>query len=441
VILRLAGVSSPLKRPAFLWFFTGQAVSLLGSSMAPVALAFAVLDASNSTTQLGVVLVARMVPLLVFLLIGGVTADRFSRRTVLVVSNTGSALTQGAVAVILLTGHYSLAAVSVLELLNGVLSAFTQPALRGVVPELVEKSQMQQANSVLGTMRNATKVFGPSVSGLLVVTLGSGPAIACDAASFLVAAVCMARLPLSGHVAARRKTNVLKDIHEGWTQFRGTPWLWAVTVAFCFVNMVQTGSWQILGPDLTKQLSGAQTWGFVLSARGVGLLLMGVLMYRLVARRLLRFGLLAGVVGALPLIALGLQLNAPWLITAAFVGGLGSSALGVSWETSLQEHVPTQTLSRVASFDNLLSYIAIPVGQLLVGPLSAVFGGFRLALFAGLFYVVAALAPLASSAVRQLPHSVTDRQKVKKGASATTAVPEPSSATAVAPGGEPGGRP
>lgn len=205
--------------------------------------------------------------------------------------------------------------------------------------------------------------------------------------------------------------------------------------------MVQTGSWQILGPDLTKQLSGAQTWGFVLSARGVGLLLMGVLMYRLVARRLLRFGLLAGVVGALPLIALGLQLNAPGLIAAAFVGGLGSSALGVSWETSLQEHVPTQTLSRVASIDNLLSYIAIPVGQLLVGPLSAVFGGFRLALFAGLFYVVAALAPLASSAVRQLPHSVTDRQKVKKGTPATTAVPEPSSATAVAPGGEPGGRP
>jgi len=409
MIRRLAGVSAPLNRPAFRWFFTGQTVSLLGSSMAPVAITFAVLDASNSTTQLGVVLVARMAPMLVFLLIGGATADRFSRRTVLVLSNAGSALTQGAVAAILLTGHYSLAAVSVLELLNGVLTAFTRPALRGVLPELVEKTHIRQANSLLGTVRNAAKVFGPSVSGLLVVAVGSGPAIAADAASFLVAAICLARLPLSGHVAARK--NVLRDIHDGWNQFRTTPWLWPVAVAFCLVNLVQTGTWQILGPELTRQLSDTQTWGFVLSVRGLGLLLTGVVMYRLVVRRLLRFGLSAGVLGALPLTALGLHLHAPWLMTAAFVGGLGSSALGIAWDTSLQEHVPTQSLSRVSSLDDLLSYIAIPVGQLLVGPLSAVLGGFHLALVAGLVYALAALAPLASPAVRRLPHRAADARR------------------------------
>ncbi len=401
-------MSAPLNRPAFRWFLAGQTVSLLGGSMTPVALTFAVLDASNSATQLGVVLVARMVPMLGFLLIGGATADRFSRRTVLVLSNVGSALTQGAVAAILLTGHYSLAAVAGLELLNGVLTAFTTPALRGVVPELVEKTQIRQANSLLGTVRNATKVLGPSVSGLLVVAVGSGPAIAVDAASFAIAAVCLARLPLSGHVVAAGK-NVLGDIRDGWIQFRTTPWLWPVTVAFSLVNLVQTGTWQILGPQLTRQLSDTQTWGFVLSVRGIGLLLMGLVMYRLVVGRLLRFGLWAGAIGALPLIALGLRLNAPWLLTAAFVGGLGSSALGIAWDTSLQEHVPTESLSRVSSFDDLLSYIAIPVGQLLVGPLSSALGGFQVALIAGLLYAVAALAPLASRAVRRLPHQAAQR--------------------------------
>jgi MFS family permease len=136
---------------------------------------------------------------------------------------------------------------------------------------------------------------------------------------------------------------------------------------------------------------------------------MGLVMYRLVVGRLLRFGLWAGAIGALPLIALGLRLNAPWLLTAAFVGGLGSSALGIAWDTSLQEHVPTESLSRVSSFDDLLSYIAIPVGQLLVGPLSSALGGFQVALIAGLLYAVAALAPLASRAVRRLPHQAAQR--------------------------------
>jgi MFS family permease len=355
------------------------------------------------------VLVARMVPMLVFLLVGGATADRFSRRTVLVLSNAGSALTQGAVAVILLSGHYSLAVVSVLELLNGVLTAFTTPALRGLLPELVEKTRIRQANSLLGTVRNVAKIFGPSVSGLLVVAIGSGPAIAADAASFLVAALCLSRLPRSSRPVGKRD-NVLRDIHEGWTQFRATPWLWPVSVAFCVVNLVQTGNWQILGPELTRQLAGPQTWGFVLSVRGVGLLLMGVVMYRLVVRRLLGFGLALSVLGALPLTVLGLHLSAPWLLAAAFVGGLGTSAFGIAWNTTVQEHVPIESLSRISSLDDLLSYICIPIGQLLVGPLAALFGGFPVALFGGLLYAVAALAPFAAPAVRRLPHRAVTTQ-------------------------------
>ena len=119
---------SPLKHDDFRWFFSGQSVSLFGSAMVPVALAFAVLDASGSTSDLGVVLASRMIPLLAFLLIGGAVADRFSRRTVLVAANLGSGLTQGAVAAVLLTGHYNLGAVTALEFLNGVLAAFSTPA-------------------------------------------------------------------------------------------------------------------------------------------------------------------------------------------------------------------------------------------------------------------------------------------------------------------------
>ena len=402
--------SSLLRRADFRWFFTGQLVSLLGSSMAPVALTFAVLNASSSTGDLGIVLTARMLPLLGFLLVGGATADRFARRTVLVTANLGSALTQGCVAGLLLTGHYSLTWVATLEFLNGVLSAFTTPALRGIVPQLVDDGRLRQANALLGSMGNATKIFGPSLSGILVVAVGGGPAIAFDALTYLIAAGCLARLPLIAGVAAARASaagpaTILADIRDGWTEFRRIPWVWPVSGTFCLMNMVQTGTWQILGPELTRQLSGEATWGFVLSARGLGLLVMSALMYRLVVGHLLRVGQLMSVLGALPLLALGAHLHTPWLIASAFTAGLGSAVAGISWDTSLQEHVPAHVLSRVSSYDDLLSYVAIPIGQLCVGPLAQTFGGFRLTTGTGVVYAVAAVVPLASTAVRRLPHA------------------------------------
>jgi MFS family permease len=396
-------VNSPLRQPDFRWFFSGRLVSLLGSSMAPVALAFAILDASHSTSDLGIVLAVRMIPLLAFLLVGGAVADRFSRRTVLVTANLGAAITQGAVAAVLITDHYNLLLVAALEFGNGALDAFTMPALRGVVPELVDKDQLRQANSLLGSTKNATKILGPTVSALLVLAVGSGPAIAFDALTFLLAAGCLTRLNLTAKVVAQRST-VLTDIRDGWSEFRRIPWVWTVTISSGLMNLVQTGTWQILGPALTKQTSGVATWGFVLSARGVGLLVMSVLMYRLVVRHLLRLGQLMSALGALPLIALGLRLDAPWLIASAFIAGLGSSVSGISWDTSLQEHVPPHVLSRVSSYDDLLSYAAIPIGQLTVGPLAQAIGGFRVTAIAGLIYAVVAVGPLASRSVRQLPH-------------------------------------
>lgn len=393
-----------LLRPDFRRFFLGQGVSLFGSALAPVALAFAVLDATDGdTTDLGVVLAAHMIPLLAFLLVGGAVADRFARRTVLVWANLGSGLTQGAVAFILLTHSFSLIAVTVLELLNGVLAAFTTPALRGFVPELVEKHQIQRANALLGSVRNAAKILGPSLSGILVVAVGGGPAIAVDAATYLFAALCLGRLSRSGaRPEALSSSAVFRDIRAGWHVFASIRWVWIVSAVFCAMNLVNTGTWQILAPELTLRLSNAATWGFVLSARGVGMLLMSTLMVRIRARHLLALGQAMSALSAIPLLALGARLPAPWLIAAAFVAGLGSAAAQITWDTSLQEHVPPHALSRVASFDDLLSYVAIPLGQLSVGPLATAFGGFRVVAGAGAMYAFIALLPLAFQPVRRL---------------------------------------
>ncbi|RSM98120.1 MFS transporter [Nonomuraea sp. WAC 01424] len=405
-------LSALLRQTDFRWFLSAQAVSLLGSSMAPVALAFGVLDASGNTGDLGVVLTAYMVPLLAFLLVGGAVADRLPRRTVLVAAHLGSALTQGGVAALLLTGRYALLPAAALGFLNGALAAFITPALRGIVPQLVPRDRIRQANALLGSVRNATKILGPSLSGIAVAVVGGGPAIAFDALTYLLAAGCLARLSLTAApTSPRPASGMLADIRDGWTEFRRIRWVWTVSVCFCVVNLVQVGTWQILGPVLTRQLSGEETWGFVLSARGVGMLVMSALIYRLVVRHLLRLGQLMSALGAIPLLALGAHLDALWLIAIAFVAGLGSSLAAVSWETSLQEHVPAHVLSRVSSYDDLLSYIAIPIGQLGVGLLADRFDGYQVAATAGIVYAAAAVLPLASATVRRLPHAQDDHAR------------------------------
>ncbi|WP_250969379.1 MFS transporter [Streptomyces sp. RKAG290] len=219
------------------------------------------------------------------------------------------------------------------------------------------------------------------------------------------------------------RTTVLTDIRDGWTEFRAIRWVWAGALSFCLMNLAQTGTWQILGPQLTRQLDGEATWGFVLSARGLGLLVSSLLMYRLVVRHLLRLGQLTSALAALPLLALGARLPAPWLLAAAFVAGLGSAVTAVAWDTSLQEHVPPHVLSRVASYDDLLSYVAIPIGQLSVGPLSQTYGAFHLTAAAGVASAVAALLPLTSRAVRRLPHAGPRHRE------STAPAPGPSPAT------------
>jgi MFS family permease len=199
----------------FRLFLAGRLVSLLGSAMTPVALAFAVLDAAGRPTDLGVVLACQILPQLTLVLVGGVVADRFPRRAVLLGSHLVAGTTQAAVAAVIVTGHYHLALVAALAAGNGAAEAFASPALRGIVAELVPAGATQRANASLATARNASRIAGPTVSGLLVVTVGAGWSIALDAASFLLAAALLARLR-PGAVPARPRPHLVRDLREGW---------------------------------------------------------------------------------------------------------------------------------------------------------------------------------------------------------------------------------
>jgi MFS family permease len=364
-----------------------------------------VLDLSGSASALGQVLAAHTVPMVLFLLFGGVVADRLPRTLVLQVSNLASALTQGLVAVLILTGTANLGLLMALEAVNGLVSAMSFPAMSSVVPQLVPRDELQRANALLSLSRGILSVLGPTLGALLVVTVGAGWALAFDAATWLAAALLLipVRLPPVDRSAGAAGT--LAELRDGWRLFRTTTWLWVVVVAFAFLNAVQIGAWFTLGPARATETIGKQDWGYVLSGESVGMLLMTLVMLRFPMRRPLMLGMLGCAVFGVPILVLGLQPHVGVLVVTAALAGAGIEVFNMGWNLAMQEHVPDDQLSRAYSYDALGSFVAMPVGQLVYGPLGEAFGFAQVLTVSGVAYTSVALLVLLSPAVRRLPRA------------------------------------
>lgn len=393
---------APLRERNFRLYFASRVVNLLGGLMAPVALAFAVLEISDSPTALGVVLAAHSIPMVVFLLAGGVLADRFGRTLVIQASNVLAGLTQLAIAALVITGVAEIWHLVVLTALNGVVAAASMPALASVLPQLVPREQLQQANVLVSMVRSGLSVLGPTVSALVVVGPGAGWALALDGTTYLVAAALLAPIRLPRPVRAAG-ASALTDLREGWTYFRSTTWLWVVVLAFSVICAVHQGGFFTLGPVLATDTDlGERGWGLILSAEALGLLVTGLVLLRLRLERPLFWGMLGTVLYAAPLVVLGLDDHLVLALLASFVAGAGIEVFGLGWQLAMQEHVPDEMLSRAFSYDALGSFAAIPLGQLLAGPLALAFGVQPVMLVAGLALAAVALATLLSRSVRDL---------------------------------------
>jgi MFS family permease len=382
---------APLREREFRLLFAGRTVSIVGNSFASVALAFAVLDVTGSKADLGYVLAARSVPQVLFLLAGGVWADRLPRHHVMVASNLASGASQVALAALLLTGSAGFGELLALAAINGTSSAFFFPASTGIIPQTVPAPMLQSANALLRLGLNGSFIGGAALGGLVVAASSPGWAIAVDAATFVLAAALVGamRLPASLRLPESR---FLAELHEGWREFRSRTWLWAIVLQFSVVNAAVSGAVYVLGPVVAKShLGGAAPWGGVLAAESIGLVVGGLAMLRLRPRRIL----LAATLGIflMPLLPLSLAFPLPLaaIIGFAFVGGMGIETFGILWDTTIQQEIPGEKLSRVSSYDALGSFVLIPVGLSAAGAVAATIGT-RATFFATVGIIVGATA-------------------------------------------------
>lgn len=403
---------APLRNRSFAWYYASRFSDTLGTMMAGIALTFAVLDISDSATALGQVLAARTIPLVLFMLFGGVIADRVPRTLLLQASNLSAAGTQGVLAALVITHNAELWMVIALAALNGTLDAISFPAQASMVPQLVARGQLQSANALLSLSRGALTVVAPTVSALLVVTVGPGWALAANALMWVVSSACLVPVQIPPRPPREQQTSTLQDLREGWALFVRTTWLWVVVLAFSALNFIHVGAWFTLGPVVAKSTIGIQGWGFVVSAESVGLLVMTVVLLRVRIRRPLLIGMLGCSLMAIPLVVLGVEPNLVALLVVTFVAGAGIEVFSIGWNLAMQENIDDHLLSRAYSYDALGSFVAMPVGQLLYGPLGDAFGYREVLVWSGVAYGAIALLTLTSRSVRNLERRVDTAETV-----------------------------
>lgn len=395
-----------MQHTPFRFLLLARTTSLLGNAIAPVALAFAVLDLTGSARDLGFVVASRSVANVALLLFGGVLADRLPRSVLLVGSSLAAAVTQAVIAGLVLGAEPTVAMLAALSALNGAVAAISIPASSALTSETVPADQLQQANALLRLGLNGSAIIGASAGGVLIAVAGPGWGLLADACTYTLAAALFTGIrlprPQPGAVTSG-KAGLLSDLREGWIEFAARKWVWATVAQFAVVNAAFVGTVAVLGPVVADSTFGRGAYGLIFAAQALGYITAGVVAIHWQVKYPLRLGVALIACTALPAVALAEAPYLPLLITVSFAAGFAIEQFGIAWDLSLQRHIPPEKLARVYSYDAVGSFAAIPLGEAAVGPLAQAFGTELTLLGCAASILLATAIALTNHEVRDLP--------------------------------------
>ncbi|MDG9716002.1 MFS transporter [Streptomyces sp. DH24] len=389
----------------FALFFVARAVARLGDTMLPVALAAGLLQHGYGAGAVGLAMAATTAAFAGLVVFGGVIADRFSTRRLMIGADLVRLVAQAGAAALFFSGHVVLWEICAIGVVNGVAAAVFQPGVAGTVPRLA--SDIQGANGAIRIAESAAHLAGPAVAGVLVGLASPGGVFAAHAATYAVSALCLLLLRLPplppGTRPAGRAGGAFKaDLADGWREFRSRTWLWGVIAVWCLYMIAVWGPTIPLVATEVVREHGPGAYGLVNSALGAGTVVGGLVALRLRPRRMLRAGAVA-LFAFLPFPAtVGAGLGVPAMAVGAAVAGAGLSFWSVMWATSVQTQVPPDVLNRVHAYDVAGSLAMMPVGQALAGPAAGVLGADQVLLVAAATSLVVPAILLATPAIRNL---------------------------------------
>ena len=390
---------------ALLW--AGQTISRLGDSLYRIALSWWILERTGSAAAMGLLAVFSFVPMLLFLLVGGVVVDRLSRFRIMLVSDLVNTVVVGLVTVLAVTERLELWHIYAASVVFGLAEAFFAPAYNASVPQIVPPEERPSANSLTSLSWQLSGVVGPALGAFIVAAGGTSLAFGLDSLSFLVSAACL--IPLRfirlTTVPAEQRSSPLSDLRAGLRTVAASPWLWMSILVFAGVNVTEAGPRNIALPFLIHDHLGlnVEALGLVASVFSIGSITGAVVLGR--ARKLRRRGLLmygATALGGLTVVLYGLAPNLGVLLGVALIYGVTWSSVSLVWANTLQEMVPQEQLGRVSSIDALGSFVLMPVGFALAGVLTDRIGPALVFVIGGIATMALALLGYLHPGVRKL---------------------------------------
>jgi DHA3 family tetracycline resistance protein-like MFS transporter len=393
-----------LRERDFRLLFFGQTVSQIGDAAFVVALAWRAFTLTHDASSLGVVLLVDAAAVVTTLLVGGVLADRYSRRALLVGSDLARALVVAGLAAVDASGHLSFGVLIAFVALQGLGSGLFQPAFGGIVPLLVDTAQLGSANALIGISRQAAFVIGPALAGAIYGIAGSATIFTVDAASFVVSAGLLLLVRPRAFEPAPSE-GLARGLVAGFRYVASVSWIWITIAMFSLSVMVGYAAFQVLLPKLIEEewSGGVGAYGLVFALQGVGMVIGSIVLGQVSPARQrgpLIYGLLA--VNSTMTVALALS---PRLAGAAVLSVARGACLGFAitlWDTMIMQRVPEQMLSRVISMDWFGSLGLLPVGLGLWAALSHVASPSTLIASSSAFCALALLAALTTRPIRTL---------------------------------------
>jgi MFS family permease len=369
--------------------------------MSPIATIFAVLGQHASPADLGYVMAAGVVPQVLFMIGGGVLADRLGRRPVMLTTDAGRMAVQASLAALLFAGPVPIWAFAILAALRGTGEAFFTPALGGLRAEIAPRDRLHDANALLSVVQSAAMVIGPAAAGGLIVWLSPAAVVAVDAASFGASVLALSLLDLPG--VSRPEHTAWRDLADGWAQFRTHSWIWLTTVQWSLLNLLTYAPYILLGPIMAQRyLGGSRAWGVVIGLQAAGSVLTGLALVGRRAARPLRISVIGTVAVPLPCLLLALRAPLFAVAAAAFTAGAGITVSGTFWQTAVQQRVPAALLARLTAFNATGAFALGSAGLAVVGVVAESAGPAKVLAFAAAWGLASGVAMCCVPAVTRV---------------------------------------
>ncbi len=404
-----------LEHRDFVLLWLSGLLVVIGSSAFPIALAVTVLDAGGTATTLGLILASRVLSSVLLALAGGVWADRYKRKYIMVSADLLRAILTVVLVFVTVTDLPTWT-IALVVFLMGVGEALGFPASGAILPSILPDRLLPEGNAWRAVTARVGAILGPALGGAMVALIGSEWTFLITAAFFVVGTVLLIPIQETDFERTLTENTFVRELREGLSAVRRMPWVMWIIIMASLQLMIVVGAEVVLLPVVTREEFGGNfVYAAASVAAGLGGGIAALIWAKIKVPRPGLWSVLSWMLFSLSLLVLVFPVH-PWLVIGVyFIVGLSTEPFGVYWPTAIQREVPRELQARVFSVDHMGSLALMPLGMALVGPITEWVGMTEFLIFAVIFHVVTCLIVLFVPGVIDLKSPTKDSADSSQG--------------------------